>query len=91
MADALDRARAHVQVRVLLDAQGSKEAGKELVQRMRNAGCRVTFFHKRAIHNIGVLNEVDLVGALHVSFEDRVEASGQRLVEQLRRSKLRDQ
>ena len=60
VADALiDRARAHVQVRVMLDAQGSKEAGKELVQRMRNAGCRVTFFHKRALRNIGVLNDRD--------------------------------
>ena len=60
VADALiDRARAHVQVRVLLDAHGSKEAGKEVVERMRNAGCRVTFFHKRALRNIGVLNDRD--------------------------------
>jgi len=60
LADALiDRARANVQVRLLLDAQGSKEAGKDLVERMRNAGCRVTFFHKRALRNIGVLNDRD--------------------------------
>jgi cardiolipin synthase len=60
VADALiDRARAGVQVRVLLDGQGSKEAGKEVVERMRNAGCRVTFFHKRALRNIGVLNDRD--------------------------------
>jgi len=60
VADALiDRARAHVKVRVLLDAQGSKAAGKELVERMRSAGCRVTFFHKRALRNIGVLNDRD--------------------------------
>ncbi|HSW03955.1 phospholipase D-like domain-containing protein [Aquabacterium sp.] len=60
VADALiERARAQVQVRVLLDAQGSKAAGKELVERMRNAGCRVTFFHKRALRNIGVLNDRD--------------------------------
>ena len=60
VADALiDRARAGVQVRVLLDAQGSKEAGKEVVERMRNAGCRVTFFHKQALRNIGVLNDRD--------------------------------
>ncbi|RPH49986.1 MAG: hypothetical protein EHM84_06050 [Lysobacterales bacterium] len=60
VADALiDRSRAHVQVRVLLDAQGSKKAGKEVVDRMRNAGCRVTFFHKRALRNIGVLNDRD--------------------------------
>ena len=60
LADALiDRASAHVQVRVLLDAQGSKEVGKELVAQMRHAGCRVTFFHKRALRNIGVLNDRD--------------------------------
>jgi cardiolipin synthase len=60
LADALiDRARSKVQVRVLLDATGSKEAGKEVVERMRTAGCRVTFFHKRALRNIGVLNDRD--------------------------------
>jgi cardiolipin synthase len=60
VADALiDRARAGVQVRVLLDAQGSKAAGKEVVEQMRNAGCRVNFFHKRALRNIGVLNDRD--------------------------------
>jgi cardiolipin synthase len=60
MADALiDRARAGVQVRVLLDAQGSKDAGTDVVKRMRDAGCRVTFFHKRALRNIGVLNDRD--------------------------------
>jgi cardiolipin synthase A/B len=60
VGDALtDRARAGVQVRVLLDAQGSKRAGKGLVERMRSAGCRVTFFHKRALRNIGVLNDRD--------------------------------
>ena len=26
---------------------------------MRKAGCRVTFFHKRALRNIGVLNDRD--------------------------------
>ena len=60
VCDALiDRARAGVPVRVLLDAQGSSGAGKELVERMRKAGCRVTFFHKRALRNIGVLNDRD--------------------------------
>jgi cardiolipin synthase len=60
LAEALiDRARSKVQVRVLLDATGSKEAGKEVVERMRAAGCRVTFFHKRALRNIGVLNDRD--------------------------------
>ena len=60
LADALtDRARAGVQVRVMLDAQGSNKAGKEVVQQMRDAGCKVTFFHKRVLRNIGVLNDRD--------------------------------
>jgi cardiolipin synthase len=60
MADALSaRARAGVKVRVMLDATGSKNAGKEAVQQMRDAGCRVEFFHKRSIYSIGVLNDRD--------------------------------
>jgi cardiolipin synthase len=60
VADALiDRARANVQVRVLLDAHGSNGTGKEVVERMCNAGCRVTFFHKRMLRNIGVFNDRD--------------------------------
>jgi cardiolipin synthase len=60
LADAfVDRARAGVQVRVLLDAHGCKTAGDDVVQRIRDAGCRVEFFHKRALRNIGVLNDRD--------------------------------
>lgn len=60
VAEALiDRARAGVQVRVLLDAQGSKKVGEEIVDRMRSAGCKVTFFHHYAVRNIGVLNDRD--------------------------------
>ena len=60
MVDALtERASAGVQVRLLLDAQGSKKIGKEAVERLRAAGCRVTFFHQRALRNIGVLNDRD--------------------------------
>jgi cardiolipin synthase len=58
-AALIERARAGVQVRVLLDAQGSNKAGKDVVEQMRTAGCRVTFFHKRALRNIGVLNDRD--------------------------------
>ena len=54
-----ERARAGVTVRVLLDAQGSRKAGHHLVQQMRDAGCRVTFFHQKALRNIGVLNDRD--------------------------------
>jgi len=60
MADALSQqARAGRKVRVLLDATGSKKAGKEAVQQMRDAGCRVEFFHKRSLYTIGVLNDRD--------------------------------
>jgi len=60
IADALiDRARARVHVRVLLDAEGSKAAGTNVVQQMRDAGCRVVFFHERRIRNIGVFNDRD--------------------------------
>jgi cardiolipin synthase A/B len=60
VADALiERARAGVKVRVLLDAEGSKHAGKAVVREMRDAGCRVVFFHDRRLQNIGVFNDRD--------------------------------
>src|SRR4029450_6455158 len=60
VADALiDRARARVKVRVLLDAEGSKAIGTSVVQQMRDAGCRVGVFHGRRIRNIGVFNDRD--------------------------------
>jgi cardiolipin synthase len=55
----MDRARAGVTVRVLLDAQGSRRIEQDKVQRMREAGCKVKFFHKRSIYTIGVLNDRD--------------------------------
>src|SRR5690348_16748583 len=60
VADGLiERARAGVKVRVLLDAEGSKHAGEAVVQEMRDAGCRVVFFHERRLRNIGVFNDRD--------------------------------
>jgi cardiolipin synthase len=60
VANALsERARAGKQVRVMLDATGSKDAGKEVVQQMRDAGCDVRWFHKRALRNLGVFNDRD--------------------------------
>jgi cardiolipin synthase len=45
-ADALSRAaRRGVQVRVLLDFVGSRPIRSEWVDRMRDAGCRVAWFH----------------------------------------------
>lgn len=58
-AALMERARAGLKVRVMLDAQGSKGVGDDVVRQMRDAGCRVTFFHKRALRNIGVLNDRD--------------------------------
>jgi cardiolipin synthase len=60
MAEAfMDRARAGVAVRLLLDAQGCKKIDDDTVARLREAGCKVKFFHKRSIYTIGVLNDRD--------------------------------
>jgi len=60
VADALsERARAGKQVRVMLDATGSKKLGKAALRQMQAAGCRVVLFHKSAFRNIGVLNDRD--------------------------------
>ena len=58
VADALsERARAGLQVRVLLDANGSGKIGKAALAQMKAAGCRVVFFHDNSFRNIGVLND----------------------------------
>lgn len=60
MAEAfMDRARAGVPVRILLDAQGSKRIEKDKVERLREVGCKVKFFHKRSLYTLGVLNDRD--------------------------------
>jgi cardiolipin synthase A/B len=60
VADALGaQARAGKQVRVLLDATGSAGIGKDTIEQLRAAGCRVKFFHKRGLRNLGVLNDRD--------------------------------
>lgn len=60
MADALSEcARAGKQVRVLLDATGSRKIGKTARRQMEEAGCRVVFFHEPALRNLGVLNDRD--------------------------------
>ena len=60
VADAMiDRARAGVAVRVLLDAHGSKKIGEPMLARLRDAGCRVTLFHEHRLRNIGVFNDRD--------------------------------
>jgi cardiolipin synthase A/B len=60
VADALtDRARAGLPVRVLLDAVGSSRIGKQSTRQMREAGCKVVFFHVRSLGNLGVINDRD--------------------------------
>jgi cardiolipin synthase len=54
-----ERARAGVKVRVMLDAEGSRNVGEGAVRQMREAGCRVVFFHSRRLRNIGVYNDRD--------------------------------
>jgi cardiolipin synthase len=60
VADVLaQQARAGVQVRVLLDAIGSKKIGDAVERQMKGAGCKVVKFHHHHIRNIGVLHERD--------------------------------
>jgi cardiolipin synthase A/B len=60
LADAfIERAIAGVSVRLLLDANGSRQMGKDVVARLQAAGCRVRKFHRMTLANIGVLNERD--------------------------------
>jgi cardiolipin synthase len=60
MTDALsERARAGLKVRVTLDATGSRKVGKAAREQMKDAGCRLVFFHKRSLRNLGVLNDRD--------------------------------
>jgi cardiolipin synthase len=60
LADALaERAKAGVTVRVLLDAQGSRKIGIEATHKLRAAGCKLKFFHKRSVYTIGILNDRD--------------------------------
>ena len=54
-----ERARAGKQVRVLLDATGSKEVGQAARRQMEEAGCKLVFFHEKNWRNIGVLNDRD--------------------------------
>lgn len=60
MADALsERARTGKAVRVLLDAIGSKKVGEAATRQMKEAGCKVEFFHKRTLLNLGVMTDRD--------------------------------
>ena len=53
------RASAGAQVRVMLDANGSRNIGKDVLQQLRSAGCKVHRFHDHSLRNLGVLNDRD--------------------------------
>jgi cardiolipin synthase A/B len=60
LAGALsERARAGKQVRVLLDANGSRGVSQATRRQLREAGCKLVFFHDGAFRNIGVLTDRD--------------------------------
>jgi cardiolipin synthase len=60
MANALaERAQAGCKVRVLLDHTGSRRISEEERWIMERAGCRVVFFHKPKLRNLGVLTDRD--------------------------------
>jgi cardiolipin synthase len=60
LVDALtERARAGVQVRVLLDANGTRKMGRSARRRLKEAGCQIAWYHARAPRNLGVLNRRD--------------------------------
>jgi cardiolipin synthase len=54
-----ERARAGVQVRVLLDARGCSNMGEAAGRTMAEAGCRLVRYHAPRLHNLGVLNRRD--------------------------------
>jgi cardiolipin synthase len=59
LANALvERRRAGVQVRVLVDADGGKKIGRD-AERLRAGDCRLEMHHPRHIRNIGVFNDRD--------------------------------
>ncbi|CAA9418074.1 MAG: Cardiolipin synthetase [uncultured Ramlibacter sp.] len=58
VANALaERARAGLKVRVMLDATGSRKIGKGERGVMEASGCRLVFFHKHTVYNLGVMTD----------------------------------
>jgi cardiolipin synthase A/B len=53
------RAKAGVQVRVLVDARGGKEMGEAAAQALIAAGCKLRYFHPQRLKRIGMVNERD--------------------------------
>ncbi|HZQ71608.1 MAG TPA: phospholipase D-like domain-containing protein, partial [Burkholderiales bacterium] len=54
-----ERARAGVEVRVLVDASGGDKMGKAAPRELIAAGCQFQLFHPRRLRNLGLQNERD--------------------------------
>jgi cardiolipin synthase len=55
----IERRRAGVDVRVMVDGNGGKKMGDEARRRLREAGCRVVMHHPTKLRHIGVVNDRD--------------------------------
>lgn len=53
------KAKEGVEVRMLLDANGSRKFGKEDLRKMREAGCRIASYHPLRLSNLGKINTRD--------------------------------
>lgn len=54
-----DRARAGLQVRLMIDGNGGKHMRPETRRTLRDAGCKLATYHERRLRNIGVMNRRD--------------------------------
>lgn len=60
LVDALvERRRAGVQVRVLVDANGGKKMGRDAQRQLTEGGCRLVLYHRKRLRNLGRLNRRD--------------------------------
>lgn len=55
----VERCRAGVKVRVMVDANGGKKMGDGAQRRLREAGCRLVLHHPGKLRHIGVFNDRD--------------------------------
>jgi cardiolipin synthase len=55
----VERRRAGVKVRVLVDGDGGKKMGRDVERQLTAAGCKFALHHPRHWRNIGVFNERD--------------------------------
>lgn len=55
----VERRRAGVEVRVLVDGNGGKKMGEDAKRRLREAGCKLVLHHPTKLRHIGVVNDRD--------------------------------